>query len=221
MTFKEVSEELKSVITGKTVDAMIPPFIYIIANTLWGLSVAVVLAVIASLALVAHRFQAKKTWTYALSGLIGIIIAATFAFIANNAANYYLPKFLSSVGLILLTLVSLILRKPLAAWLSHLSRGWELEWFWRKDVKPAYTEVTLFWLILMCMRAMLQFLMLLRGDITTLFIVNTLLGLPVTLSVLVLSYIYGIWRLKKLGGPGIDEHRMNQPKPWKGQTRGF
>lgn len=47
------------------------------------------------------------------------------------------------------------------------------------------------------------------------------LGLPVTISVLVLSYIYGVWRLKKLGGPGIEEYRKKSPRPWKGQMKGF
>ncbi len=29
-------------------------------------------------------------------------------------------------------LFSLILNKPMAAWVSHLSRGWPLEWFWSR-----------------------------------------------------------------------------------------
>jgi hypothetical protein len=39
--------------------------------------------------------------------------------------------------------------------------------------------------------------------------------------VLVLSYIYGIWRLRKLKGPGIDEYLENKTAPFRGQTRGF
>lgn len=54
-----------------------------------------------------------------------------------------------------------------------------------------------------------------------LFIINTLLGAPVTLIILSISYIYGIWRLRKLGGPSVDEFVNNEPKPWKGQTKGF
>ncbi|HAS75007.1 MAG TPA: hypothetical protein DCS67_12755 [Clostridiales bacterium UBA8960] len=71
------------------------------------------------------------------------------------------------------------------------------------------------------MRAALQFILIKNDNVTGLFVVNTLLGLPITALVLIISYIYGVWRLKRLGGPGIEEHKQNTPKPWKGQTRGF
>jgi len=51
--------------------------------------------------------------------------------------------------------------------------------------------------------------------------INTLLGLPATISVLLLSYIYGILRLRNLKGPSIEEFELNMDKPWKGQSKGF
>jgi len=60
-----------------------------------------------------------------------------------------------------------------------------------------------------------------RGDAAQLAWANTLLGWPVTILVLVISYIYGIWRLRKLGGPGVEEFTEGADPPWKGQTRGF
>lgn len=221
MIRQEIVEELKRIFTAKAVDAMIPPFFYLIANGFLELKFAVILAVIASLTLVLLRLAQKKSWKYAFSGFLGVLIAASFAIFANNAANYYTPKLITSIGLVALTLLSLLAKKPLVAWLSHLSRGWELQWFWRSDIRPAYTEVTFLWLILFSTRAVLQSILLINDNIAGLFIVNTLLGYPVTLTILVLSYIYGIKRLKALGGPGIEEFREGKPKPWKGQTRGF
>lgn len=221
MTRTEISEELRSVISGKTLDAVFPPLVFLLANGLFGLIRAAAIAAVFSLLLVALRRYHKKSWKYAFSGFLGVLIAAGFALIANNAANYYFPKIITSAGLVTLSLVSLGLKKPLAAWLSHLSRGWELDWFWRSDIRPAYTEVTLFWLALFAMRGILQFTLLINNNLAGLFLINTLLGFPVTIAVLVLSYVYGIWRLKQLGGPGIDEFRAHAPKPWRGQTRGF
>jgi len=43
----------------------------------------------------------------------------------------------------------------------------------------------------------------------------------VTIVILIISYLYGIWRLKKLGGPSVEEFLSNQPAPWKGQKKGF
>jgi hypothetical protein len=121
----------------------------------------------------------------------------------------------------LAALTSLILGKPLAAWASHLTRGWPLDWFWRDDVRPAYSEVTWAWMIFFLLRLGLQLTLYLQGQVSTLAWTESLLGWPVTLIILVSSYIYGIWRLRQLGGPGVDEFIAQTPPPWQGQTRGF
>lgn len=61
----------------------------------------------------------------------------------------------------------------------------------------------------------------LRGDVIALAWAYVLLGWPVTLSVLIVSYIFGIWRLHRLGGPGVEEFKAGKEPPWKGQTKGF
>lgn len=221
MTIKELSEELKLVLKGNTLDAILPPMIYLIGNSLFTLELAAGLSISAALILAIFRRIKKQSWYYALGGLLGIVVAVSFALLAGNASNYYVPKLITSTGLVVLTAVSLVFKKPLAAWLSHISRGWELEWFWRDDIRPAYSEVTTLWLVLFILRGVLQLILIQDQNLSGLFIINTLLGMPLTVLVLLLSYIYGIWRLKKLGGPGIEEYRENAPKPWKGQTRGF
>ncbi len=113
------------------------------------------------------------------------------------------------------------MKKPLAAWMSHLTRGWTLEWFWRKDVRPAYTEVTIFWGGFFSFRLLIEIYLLLRGNVIQLFWSKTLLGLPAIVVVLIITYIYGIWRLHQLGGPGIEEFTKGKEPPWKGQNRGF
>ncbi|QSX09460.1 DUF3159 domain-containing protein [Alkalibacter rhizosphaerae] len=221
MNTKEIKEELQLLLKGKTLDALIPPFVYVVANGFFDLKIAAALAIGSALALMIIRWKSKKTLKYAFFGLLGVLIAAAFAILSDNAVNYFLPNLLTNLGLVVITTFSLVIRKPLAAWVSHISRGWELAWFWRPDIRPAYTEVTIFWLSFFCIRAVLQFLVLIEANIALLFLVNTLLGFPVTGVVVLISYVYGVWRLKKLGGPGIDEYRQNVPKPWKGQTRGF
>jgi hypothetical protein len=122
---------------------------------------------------------------------------------------------------VLVTVISNIIGKPLAAWLSHITRGWPLAWFWRKDVKPAYLEVTWMWGFFFAMRLSVQIFLFIQGDAATIAWMNTLLGWPVTIIILVVSYIFGIWRLRKLGGPGVDEFEDGKSPPWRGQTRGF
>ena len=120
-----------------------------------------------------------------------------------------------------LTLVSIAVDKPLAAWASHLTRAWPLDWFWRPDVKPAYREVTYLWLFYFVTRLVVQIVLYQSGEAGRLAWANILLGWPVLIVILIITYLYGIRRLHGLGGPGVEEFRADQEPPWRGQTRGF
>jgi len=217
----EILQELKSVLSGKTFDALLPPIVFAIVNGIFGLQAAVFAALGLAVLLGLLRLIRKEKWHYALGGLLAVSLAAGLALLTRNAASYFIPGIISSGLLILGAVLSNIIGKPLAAWVSHLTRGWSLEWFEREDVKPAYAEVTWMWAFFFTIRLGLQILLFQRGTASQLAWANTLLGWPVTIIVLVISYIYGIWRLRKLAGPGVDEFEEGKDPPWEGQTRGF
>ncbi len=218
---QEIGEELKSVLSGRSLDALLPPLVFVISNGLFRLEIAVLTALGLAIVLTGVRILKGQSWYYALGGLLGVGLAAGLALITRDAASYFIPTIIGSALVFLAMLISSLVGKPLAAWLSHLTRGWPLDWFWRDDVKPAYQVVTWVWALLIAMRLGIQILLLQRGDAAILGWANVLLGWPVTIAVLVLSYIYGIWRLRQLGGPGVHEFREEKEPPWEGQTRGF
>lgn len=218
---KEILEELTSVLSGKTLDAIVPPLVFVIVNSMFGLTSAIVIALILSSTFAIFRLVRKQSGIYALFGTMGILLAGGFAYLADNATNYFLPGIVTNAFVLILTVITLILDKPLAAYASHLTRGWKLDWFWRKDVKPAYREVTIMWSIFFLVRTIIQVTLFLSNNVDALVWANTIMGLPVTVTVLVLSYVYGIWRLRNLKGPGIDEYMENKTAPFRGQTRGF
>jgi len=129
--------------------------------------------------------------------------------LTRDAAAYFLPAIISSALLVLIALV------------SHLTRGCPLDWFWREDVRPAYRSVTWIWTLFFTMRLVIQISLYQRGATGTLAWVNTLLGWPVTIAVLIISYVYGIWCLHQLNGPGVHEYKTGKEPPWEGQARGF
>lgn len=218
---QEIWEELKSVLSGSTIDTLLPPIVFAVVNALFGLYAAVIAALILALLLGVLRLIRKQSWGYALAGMLAVGLAAGLALLTRSAVSYYLPAIISSALLLLITLVSLLIGKPLAAWASHLTRGWRLDWFWRKDIKPAYRDVTWIWGLFFAMRLVVQVILFQQGQAATLAWANTLLGLPVTIFVLVISYIFGIWRLRKLDGPGVEEFEEGMKPPWEGQKRGF
>lgn len=217
---KELLEELKTVLSSKTIDAILPPLIFVITSNLFSLTIASAAAISVSLLVGIIRLFKKQSWKYAFGGLIIVIIASALAYFTKNTASYFIPSIINSTVLIIIATVSLIINKPLAAWASHLTRGWPLEWFWRDDIKPAYREVTISWIIFLVMRLTIQIYIYRLGE-SNLTWANILLGWPFTITILLISYIYGIWRLKKLGGPGVEEFKENKKPPWDGQKRGF
>jgi len=84
-----------------------------------------------------------------------------------------------------------LLAVGLAAWASHLTRGWLLDWYWREDIKPAYRDVSWIWALFFAMRLVIQIILFQQGEVATLAWANTLLGWPVTIFVLVLSMASG------------------------------
>lgn len=218
---KEILEELKLVLSGKTFDAISPPLIFVLIDHFYGLNPAIILSMAVALLFCVFRFLSKQSFKYAAGGLLSVTIASGFAYFAGSAVNFFIPQIANSAFILMLSAGSLLIGKPLAAWVSHLTRGWDLEWYWRKDIKPAYTEVTWLWTAFFLFRLVLQSLLFLRGNISELTWADTLLGLPVSIIGLVLSYLYGIWRLRQLKGPSVEEYREGKEPPWRGQTRGF
>lgn len=221
LKWREVGEELKSVLSGSTIDALLPPIFYAIVNSIFGLVPGVIAALGLAVLLGVLRLVKRQKWQYALGGILGVGLAAGMALLTRNAASYFIPAIVSSAVLFLAALVTNLIGKPMSAWVSHLTRGWPIEWFWRADVKPAYRDVTWLWAFFFGLRLAIQIILFQQGQASRLAWANTLLGWPVTIAVLVLSYIYGLWRLHRLGGPGVDEFKEGKDPPWDGQTRGF
>lgn len=218
---EEILEELRSIFLNKTFDALLPPLVYAVSNSIFGLLPAIILAITTALFNYIRRVIKKENWKYSLAGLLGVIFASSLAYLSNNASSYFIPALSSSTLFLLAALITLLIGKPLAAWASHLSRGWPLEWFWRDDIKPAYREVTIFWALYFALRLTIQINLFFSEAVLNLAWVNIILGWPAISVVLVISYIYGVWRLNNLGGPGVDEFKEGKKPPWDGQNRGF
>lgn len=219
----ELLGELRTIFSGRTntVDTIIPPLLYAVVFMFAGLLPATLSALILAALLTGVRLIRKQSWLYAFSGMVLTLFAAGLAWFTQNATSFFLPDLLTSGILLATLLLSIVVRKPIAAWSSHLTRAWPKEWYWLPNIRPAYTEVTWMWAAFITIRFIIQIGLYKQGNVTLLGWANVLLGWPVTIAVLVISYLYGIWRLGKLKGPSVEEYLSNQAAPWKGQKKGF
>lgn len=219
---RELLEEFRGV-TGKVglLDTILPPILFLMLNSLAGFTAATSGALGLSVIIVVLRLRRGQSLLYSLGGMGSVALAIALALLLGRTEGYFIPGIVNSGITVALALVSLIIRKPMVAWTSYLARRWPLEWYWHARVRPAYTEVTLAWILFFALRLFWQVNLFQRQDTGYLALVNALTGWPATIVLLIVSYLYGTWRLATLRGPSVEEFRNNAPAPWQGQRRGF
>jgi len=218
----ELLEEFRTVM-GKVglLDTVLPPVLFLLLNGLAGFRAAMIGALALSTLISVLRLRRGQSVLYALGGMGSVGLAIALALLLGRSEGYFLPGIINGGLTVALTLVSLLIGKPIVAWTSYLARRWPLDWYWHPRVRPAYNEVTVAYLIYFALRLFWQVTVFRNQDIGQLAWVNMLTGLPATILLLVVSYLYGTWRLVHLGGPSVEEFRNGTPPPWQGQRRGF
>lgn len=219
--FQEWREQLQLVLEKKTIDAIIPPVLFFLINQWLSLEVASIVTFIYLIGLVVYRKMKQDTSTYAYVGVIGVILSIGLSLLSGEAINYYLPDLITTAFIVIICFGSLLFHKPIAAFLSHLTRGWPLEWYKRTDIEPAYRYATIIWGSYFLFRLVVQSYFYFSDQFSSYFFFNTLLGLPMTIIMLIGSYIVGVKTLKKLKGPSVEEFNQGAKPPFEGQQRGF
>lgn len=222
-TFQEIAQELRSVLSGQIplADVILPPLVFTVLSGRITLAAALLISLGLSAALIIARLITGQPIGYTLGGAGLILVSGGLAWITASAQSFFLPGVITSGLTFLAAVISLVIGKPLAAWSSHITRGWPLAWYWHPRVLPAYREVTAAWTIFFLAQFAVQTAFYLRGNAASLGWVQLLTGWPALIILLIGSYLYGLNRLTRLEGPGVDEFERDQPPPWDGQQRGF
>jgi hypothetical protein len=220
---REITEELTGLFSGSRPigDSVVPPLAFVAANAIWGLRPAAILAIGIAAVLVAWRLFRGRPLLYALGGVAGVLIAVVFAIRTGRAEGYFLPGIISGAAWTLVAIATVLARRPLAAWASWLFHGWPLAWYWRSDIRPAYSGVTWLWASYFAGRTLVQWVLYERGASGVLAVVRIFSGWPSLVLLLIAGYVFGLWRLQRLGGPSVEEFRAGVAPPFESQRRGF
>ena len=221
--FRELVEEFRLVFTGRSnlIDSIVPPVIFLIINALLGFRYAMWGSLAVALMITVFRLSRRQPLRYALGGIGGVVLAILIAQLLGRAEGYFLPGIMTGALTVLGCLVSVIAGRPLVAWTSFIARRWPLDWYWHPKVRPAYNEVTLAWAVFFAIRLGLQWSLFREQAAGLLAAIQVITGWPATIALLVISYLYGTWRLRHLRGPSVEEFRAGAEPPWTGQRRGF
>ena len=221
---QELGEELRGVLSGqgsRLLDSFFPLLVFLLINSISDVDAALWGALAISGGFAAYRLIRRENLTYALGGLGGTLLAALFVKLSGSGAGFFLPGFFSGAATVILCVVSVAFNRPLVAWSSFIARRWALNWYWHPKILPAYNEVTILWAVAFAARLTVEFWLYQQDALGALGTVRILLGWPFIVLLLIVSYIYGLWRLAKLRGPSVDEFKAGKAPPWEGQKRGF
>jgi hypothetical protein len=221
---KELQEEFKLVFSGRglrLLDSFLPLLVFLIANPLVGLNLALWSALAVAALFAIYRIFRKESLVYSLGGLGGVLLAAVFVNLSGSESGFFLPGLISGGITVVLCIVTVAINRPIVAWTSFIARRWPLAWYWHPKVLPAYNEVTIAWAVAFSVRLALEYWLYQEDAVNALGATRVVLGWPFTVVLLVASYLYGLWRLDRLAGPSVEEFKAGKAPPWEGQKRGF
>lgn len=220
---REVAEEFRSVVLGqgRILDAVLPSLVFLAVRALAEDRTAMLAALLAGASILLYRILRRQPSLTAVVGLLGSVAAFLVARSYQRAELFFLPDAITNLGLGAACLVSAAIGRPLVAWTSHLVRRWPRGWYWHPQVLPAYRETTLAWAVFFLLQAAVQWSLVIRQDVALTAASSLLNGWPATAVLLVLTYLYGTWRLSRLAGPSVAEYQGGSPPPWSSQRRGF
>ncbi len=164
-------------VTG-VVASTIPVVVFVVVNLLSALQPALIAAIVAGVAVFVFRVARKQPLQPAVSGLLGVGVAAFIAARTGEARGFYLPGLLTSAAFGLAFLVSVLVRWPLAGVVWHGINGHGHAW--RRDPRllRAYTWASLLWAAVFASRVVLQGFLYYRNEETWLGVARLLMGYP-------------------------------------------
>lgn len=158
----------------------VPTVAFVIAFTASGsdTGLAARVAVVVALVLTVVRLARRESPRQALTGLLGVGIAAYFATKTGKAENFYLPGLLINVGYASAMLISIIVRWPLIGLIAGQFDGTGTDF--REDPVRArlMAKATWLWVAMFTSRVAVQTPMYLAGSVVVLGIARTVMGMP-------------------------------------------
>lgn len=171
------------------VESILPGLLFLVTYTIthnlwWSVAAPVVIAVV----FVVIRFARRQPVTTAIVGLLGIVISAAIALLTGRPENNFVPGFFINAGILLVTLVTLVLRRPLIGLVASLLLS---DPDWRGDraqLRVAYIA-TWFWVGLAVIRLGVELPLYAADNTSALAAARLITGVPLYAVILWLTWL--------------------------------
>lgn len=191
--------------------ASLPTFAYVIVNAVAGLDAAVVTSVGFSVGLIVLRLSRKQPIQPAVSGLLGVVVAALIAYYTGSAEDYFLPGIWLSLAMAAMFFASFLVRRPLVGVMWNLLRSTGPDRSWRTDTVAlhAFDVATLAFVVLFSARFVVQQWLYDGGFSGWLAFARIAMGYPLLGAVSMVVY-WAVRRANRRVGPDIDRHSWTE-----------
>jgi Protein of unknown function (DUF3159) len=180
------------------IESGVPVVVFVLANIVWALRPALIIAVGSAVAIGAWRLARKQPVRHAVNGIFGIAIGAIIAWKTGSAKNFYLPGILLSFGYGLALLASVALRRPLVGWVWSLlvARG-STEWRGNPRLVRTFSWLTVVWALTYLAKTLVQALVFQHtaadDPATALGVLRIALGYPPYLLLIAIT----VWAIRR------------------------
>jgi hypothetical protein len=128
------------------VESSVPVIAFVLANIIWSVKPALVIAVALGLAIAGFRLSRRQSARHAVNGLFGIAIGAVIAWRTGEPQDYYVPGILLSLAYGIAMIVSIALRRPLVGWIwSLVADKGAKRWYEDHGLRRTFNWLTLLW----------------------------------------------------------------------------
>lgn len=162
------------------VESALPAAAFVIAYTVGSMepTPAAMVAVGIGIVLAVARLARRQTVQFALSGLVGIAIAAFIVSRTGKAEDFFLPGLLLSGAYVIGLVGSIVLRWPIAGVALGLVSQTGTAWRREPAKVRIYSHVTWIWVGVFGLRLAVQLPMYLAGAVVALGVAKVAMGLP-------------------------------------------
>lgn len=168
-------------------ESVLPGFLFVIVFAFnRNAEIAVITSAITGVLFIVARILTKKPLAQAISGLIGIGIAAFLALREGGSGrDYFITGFITNLVYLVPLAISVLVRWPLIGLVAGLLLGEKASWRKNKLEMRVFTAATLLWVAIFGARLLVQWPLYLSNNLSALGTARLVMGLPL--------YAAGLW----------------------------
>lgn len=203
--------DLKEMLTDPKaiMDGVVPPVLFVGVNALTNVKTAAYVAGTFGILVAVYRLIRRQKINYVAGGLLGLGLSIFLAVRSGKASSYFLPN--TIIGLVYggVALLSVLVARPLSAFLSRTLEDKPKNWYRLPRVRRSHQLVTGTWALFFLARSAFRLMLINQGREGELAATAVLLGFPAIAALTVGSWAFLRWRH---GNEPVPEYMVTEPK---------